>query len=112
MAIQPNFKRPFVTFVKKQHKPFQAVIEDEVNTVCQNPLIGEMKQGDLTGIRVHKFRHQKKEWLMAYFVDADGMENGLENRPQFILIDFYQIGSHENFYDDLKSYLRSSGWYK
>ena len=24
----------------------------------------------------------------------------------FLLIDFYQVGSHENFYDELKHYLR------
>ena len=25
---------------------------------------------------------------------------------EFLVIDFYKIGSHENFYDELKRYLR------
>lgn len=29
MPYLPNYKKPFSAFVKKQHKPFQAVIEDE-----------------------------------------------------------------------------------
>jgi hypothetical protein len=30
----------------------------------------------------------------------------------FLLIDFYKLGTHEKFYDDLKAYLRANGWYK
>jgi hypothetical protein len=25
---------------------------------------------------------------------------------EFLIIDFYQVGTHENFYDELKQYLR------
>ena len=50
MLLTPRYKRPFATFVKKQHKPFQAVIEDEVLEVCANPAMGEAKVGDLEGI--------------------------------------------------------------
>ena len=28
---------------------------------------------------------------------------------EFLVIDFYQVGSHENFYDELKRYLRAEG---
>lgn len=32
--------------------------------------------------------------------------------PDFLFTDFYALGVHENFYDDLKIYLRANGWYK
>ena len=54
--MQTSFKRPFAQFVKKAHKPLQLAIEDEVEVVCEAPQIGELKVGDLAGIRVHKFR--------------------------------------------------------
>lgn len=119
MLLTPRYKRPFATFVKKQHKPFQAVIEDDVLEVCANPAMGEAKVGDLEGILVHKFSYKKQLYLMAYHLpethdatpkaDEDDAE---QEGPQFLFMDFYQIGSHENFYDDLKAYLRADGWYK
>lgn len=102
MKLEPKYKRPFTQFVKKQHKPLQAVIEDEVLKVCENPQAGEAKVGDLAGIRVYKFTHKKQEYLIAYAVQENTHPPGIE---------FYQIGSHENFYDDLKTYLKANGWY-
>ena len=111
--------KPFSKFVKKQHKPFQAVIEDEVLSVCENPTIGEAKIGDLAGIHVHKFTHKRQQYLMAYYVpDVESMsghngENIAEHEsPPCIFIDFYQAGPHENFYDALQTYLKADGWYK
>ncbi len=48
--MKPNYKPPFVTFLKKQRKPFQLVIEDAVEAVCATPSIGEAKTGDLQSI--------------------------------------------------------------
>lgn len=44
---------------------------------------------------------------MAYRppTDEELMTEGVE--IELLLIDFYQIGSHENFYADLKNYLKS-----
>ncbi|MEO8408220.1 MAG: type II toxin-antitoxin system RelE/ParE family toxin [Oxalobacteraceae bacterium] len=121
MGFSPNYKKPFSTFVKKQHKPFQAVIEDEVASVCDKPDIGEAKTGDLTGIYVHKFKHKNQEYLMAYHVPIEpvgaaasqGEKDAFQQRTSdFLFIDFYKLGTHENFYDDLKTYLRANGWYK
>ncbi|MFM1880902.1 MAG: hypothetical protein RLZZ344_1136 [Pseudomonadota bacterium] len=68
--------------------------------VCEAPEIGELKVGDLAGIRVHKFRFNRQEYLTAYRSPA-------KNAPvEFLIIDFYQVGVHENFYDELKQYLR------
>lgn len=99
--MQTNFKQPFTQYVKKAHKPLRLTIEDEVGVVCEAPEIGELKVGDLAGIRVHKFRFSRQEYLMAYRLPA-------KNAPvEFLIIDFYQVVMHENFYDELKQYLRN-----
>lgn len=98
--MRTNFKRPFAQYIKKAHKPLQLAIEDEVDIVCETPEIGELKVGDLAGARVHKFRFNRQEYLVTYrppFTDTP---------IEFVIIDFYQVGSHENFYDELKQYLR------
>jgi len=64
--MKRNYKRPFMQFVKKAHKPLKLAIEDAVDVVCATPDIGEMKTGDLSGIRVYKFRFNRQEYLVAY----------------------------------------------
>ncbi len=95
-----KYKRPFIQFVKKAHKPLKLAVEDAVDFVCDNPNIGELKTGDLAGIRVYKFRFNRQQYLIAYRL----LEQ--EYPVEFLIIDFYQVGTHENFYDALKRYLR------
>ncbi|MDD5028838.1 MAG: type II toxin-antitoxin system RelE/ParE family toxin [Rhodoferax sp.] len=51
-------------FFNPGNKPLPLVIEDEVDAVCDDPEIGELKVGDLAGIRVHKFRFSRQEYLI------------------------------------------------
>ena len=87
------YKPPFKKFVKKQPRPFQLIIEDEIENIVLKPEIGEAKTGDLPAIRVHKFSYKKQRYLIAY-------------RDQKEHIVFFKIGPHENFYRELKKYLR------
>lgn len=57
-----------------------------------SPLIGEEKSGDLKGVPVYKFKMVKQLTLLAYHYDN-----------QLITLTFISIGSHENFYPDLKN---------
>ena len=100
-----NYKSPFKQFVKKAHRPLRLAIEDEVDRVCNNPAIGEPKKGDLAGIFVHKFRFNRQEYLIAY-LPPTAEQVGDASLVEFLVIDFYKVGSHENFYDELKRYLR------
>ncbi|EHP40342.1 hypothetical protein OR16_26393 [Cupriavidus basilensis OR16] len=78
--MRPNYKKQFSQFIKKAHKPLQLAIEDEVELVCDSPEVGELKVGDLAGIRVHKFKFNRQEYLMAYRAptpeqqEADGVD--------------------------------------
>jgi ParE-like toxin of type II bacterial toxin-antitoxin system len=87
------YKPPFKKFVKKQTRSFQLVIEDEVETVIRNPLTGEGKKGDLTGFRIHKFFYQGQKFLLSYAIQTGE-------------IVFFTVGSHENFYRELKKYVK------
>jgi hypothetical protein len=98
--MKRNYKRPFLQFVKNAHKPLKLAIEDAVDVVCTTPDIGEMKTGDLSGIRVYKFRFNRQEYLVAYRPPVH------ESAFEFLIIDFYHVGTHENFYDVLKRYLK------
>ena len=106
--MKPNYKPPFSRFVKKAHKPLQLAIEDAVEEVCDNPDIGEPKAGDLAGIWVYKFKFNRQEYLIAYRPPTpEAQRQGID--LELLIIDFYQAGSHENFYDELKRYLKSEG---
>lgn len=104
--MKPNYKPPFSRFVKKAHKPLQLAIEDAAEDVCDNPDIGEAKAGDLAGIWVYKFKFNRQEYLIAYRPPTPEVRRqGVD--VELLMIDFYQVGSHENFYDELKRYLKS-----
>ena len=102
--MKPNYKRPFKNFVKKAHKPLQLAIEDGVEYVCEHPYEGEAKIGDLAGIFVYKFRFSGQLYLIAYWPPPEEQAGSAE--IEFLVIDFYKVGAHENFYDELKRYLR------
>jgi hypothetical protein len=105
--MKTNFRPPFKTFVKKQHPPLQLAIEDAVEDICAAPRIGEVKTGDLQGIYVYKFMHKKQEYLIAYRPPTDEDLAKEDVKIELLIIDFYQVGPHENFYDALKKYLKS-----
>jgi len=69
---------------------------DAVEDVLADPNVGELKRGDLEGFRVHKFTMVRQLTLMAYKVENDSLV-------------LYQVGPHENFYKNLKKYLREIG---
>lgn len=91
------FQMPrFKTYVKKLPRPYQQIILDAVEAVAANPEIGEQKKSDLGGFRVYKFIMNRQLALMAYKHVKDSL----------IL---YQVGPHENFYRNLKNYLKEIG---
>lgn len=99
------YKRPFQQYVKKAHKPLQLAILDAVEAICENFMIGEAKVGDLAGIRVYQFKFSRQEYLVAYRPPLQTRPD-LPDQGEFVAIDFYQVGTHENFYDTLKRYLQ------
>ena len=74
---------------------FREKLNETEDEIAINPSLGEEKKGDLKGIRVYKFKVFDQQILLAYQVDKDKKE-----------VIFVAIGGHENFYRDLKQYLK------
>jgi hypothetical protein len=81
----------FVKFKKKSVEDLQIEIDNQVKNIIENPEAGELKKGDLKGIRVLKFRFNNQLFLLSYEIT--------ENK-----VYLYTVGTHENFYKDLKKY--------
>lgn len=81
-----NFKKS----AKKLHPNQRKDLDAAVREINQNPFIGEQKKGDLSDVRVYKFKMNKFLTLLAYSFDESSLK-----------ITLLKLGSHENFYRDL-----------
>ena len=72
-----------------------SLINNAENEVSRNPSIGTQKHGDLKGIYIYKFTPIGQELLLAYEIN---------NKKEEVI--FIAVGGHENFYRDLKQYLK------
>jgi len=87
--LQTNrFKKSY----KKLRKNQLADVNKAIEAVIADIGIGERKRGDLSLLRVYKFRTCGQLTLLGYTVDTYGE----------VVLTFVDIGSHENFYRDLK----------
>ena len=86
----PSFARK----IKKFHKNQKEKLDNQIREIINNPEIGQEKKGDLKGIYVHKFKMRDIQYLLAYRIKQDTLE-------------LIMIGPHENYYRDLKSYLKN-----
>ena len=86
--------RSFENKVKKMSKPEKDVLDREVKKLAENPAIGEEKRGDLRGVFVHKFKLTTTQYLLAYRKIGSDLE-------------LVMLGPHENYYRDLKQYLKN-----
>ena len=84
----PTFARQ----AKKLHKNQKKDLDCAVKEIAKNPTCGELKKGNLESIRVYKFKMVKQLTLLAY----EWRHSELQ------LIVLLALGSHENFYRDLK----------
>ncbi len=76
---------------KRLHANLRADANKAIQAVIDNPLIGEQKKGDLRDVRVHKFKIQRQLTLLAYTYE-----------DEVLVLTFIALGSHENFYRDMK----------
>ncbi len=85
--------RIFEYKIKKFSKQEKGILDKEIKRIIENPLVGEEKKGDLRGVYVHKFKIKTIQYLLSYRMISDGFE-------------LIMIGPHENYYRDLKGYLK------
>ena len=82
-----TFKRA----AKRLHRNQIKFVEGAIAKIQSEPLAGEIKVGDLAGVRVYKFSLVNQMILLAYTYNQEGNE-----------LTLLSLGSHENFYKRLK----------
>ena len=95
-AAYQQLAYPKYNRLKKKFPPFfRKRLNQAEEEIGANPLIGEEKTAELKGIRVYKFKVFDQLFLLAYQVNYARKE-----------VIFVAVGGHENFYRDLKEYLK------
>lgn len=84
----PVFARQKKRLQKKQISD----LDIAVRKIAESPESGKLKVGDLSNIRVYKFRSLNTQFLLAYEVMGD-------------TLCLCSVGSHQNFYRNLKKYI-------
>jgi mRNA-degrading endonuclease RelE of RelBE toxin-antitoxin system len=83
--------RRFARQYKKLNDKIAKDVDGAVVIVSNTPSIGERRKGDLAALLVYKFKSNDQLYLLGYSLD-DGLR----------LIYLEAIGSHENFYRNIK----------
>jgi len=79
----PTFKKA----VKKLHANQKKDLDKAIKSLMKEPLLGELKKGDLSFLRVHKFKMAKQLTLLGYSYQEDK-----------VILELIALASHENFY--------------
>ncbi len=86
--------KSFEKKIEKMSKSEKGALDREVKRIEEDSSLGEEKKGDLKDIFIHKFKLKTIQYLLAYRKVGDDLE-------------LVMIGPHENYYRDLKQYLKS-----
>jgi len=79
--FKKSYKKLYSNQLPEMNEAIEAIIAD--------PNIGEKKHGDLSWLRVYKFKMIEQLILIGYSIDND-------------ILTFIAFGPHENFYRDIK----------
>ena len=85
--------RSFEQRVKKFNQSQKIILDEQIKLIIENPDIGDEKKGDLIEIYVHKFKIKTIQSLLGYRFNEEQLE-------------LIMIGPHQNYYRDLKKYLK------
>lgn len=85
--------RLFSRKVKKLTRQDKISLDDHIRKIMETPDLGEEKKGDLKGVFVYKFYLGSTQYLLAYRFSDE-------------LLELIMLGPHENYYRDLKSYIK------
>lgn len=83
----PTFKKAVKKLKSNQKKDLDVAVKE----LMADPELGEQKKGDLSFLRVYKFKMSNQLTLLGYSFD-DGT----------LVLELMALGVHENFYRDLK----------
>jgi len=85
-----SFAKKTKRFTKKQ----KTILDKQIKRILDDSNIGQEKKGYLRGVHVHKFKIESVQYLLSYRFDKDKLE-------------LIMLGPHENYYRNLKAYLKN-----
>ncbi len=93
-----RFLPPAAKFIKKlKDKKLKELYKIAIDEICEDYTVGKKKLGDLSGIYGYDIYYNKTNYEIAYTVEYVGDE----------IIVIIMAGTRENFYEQLKRYLKS-----
>ena len=94
-----KFLPPAAKFLKKlKDKKLKALYQEAIDKICEDHLAGELKTGDLAGVYGYDIYYNKTNYELAYTVEY------VEDKVIVIIM----AGTRENFYDQLKQYMKNT----
>ncbi len=92
-----RFLPPAAKFIKKlKDEKLKILYQKAVDKIREDHTVGEAKTGDLTGVYGYDIYYNKTNYELAYTVEY------LEDKVIVVIM----AGTRENFYDQLKQYMR------
>ncbi len=92
-----KFMPPAMRFLKKlKDKKLKALYQEAIDKIREDHTIGEAKGGDLSGLYGYDIYYNKTNYELAYKVEYVGNK----------IIIVVMAGTRENFYDELKRYMK------
>lgn len=93
-----KFLPPAAKFLKKlKDKKLKALFQEAVDKIREDYTVGEAKLGDLNGVYCYDIFYNKTNYELAYTVEY------VDDK----IIVMIMAGTRENFYDELKRFLKS-----
>ncbi len=92
-----RFLPPAAKFIKKlKDKKLKMLYQEAVDKIRRDHTVGEAKTGDLSGVYGYDIYYNRTNYELAYTVEY------LEDKVIVVIMD----GTRENFYNQLKQYMR------
>lgn len=93
-----RFLPPAAIFIKKlKDKKLKMLYQEAIDKICKDHTIGTIKTGALSGIYGYDIYYNKTNYELAYIVEH------LDDKIIVVIM----AGTKENFYDQLKQYIKT-----
>lgn len=94
-----RFLPPAAKFLKKlKDKKLKSLYQEAIDKIREDHTVGELKNGDLSGIYSYDIFYNKTNYELAYRVEY------IEDKIIVVIV----AGTRENFYDELKRYMKNA----
>lgn len=90
---------PAAKYLKKlKDKKLKALFQEAIDKICEDHTIGEAKIGDLSGVYCYDIYYNKTNYELAYRVEY------VDDKIIVVIM----AGTRENFYEEIKRFLKTS----